>query len=112
MRDRVLIAVGLLVPSLAEGFGLPVLEAMACGTPVLCAQAGALPEVAGDAALYVDPGDVTSIAAGLRRMLEDETLRRELASRGLARARLFDARKTTALLVDLFEEIASGRKKA
>ncbi len=105
-------AAALVCPSLAEGFGLPVLEAMACGTPVVCARAGALPEVAGDAALYVDPTDVRSITAGLDRILEDEALRRELASRGLARARLFDARKTTARLVDLLEEIASWRKKA
>jgi len=102
-------ATALVCPSLAEGFGLPVLEAMACGTPVVCAQAGALPEVAGDAALYVDPSDVRSIAAGLGTILEDEPLRRELASRGLARAHRFEARKTTGRLVDLLEEIASAR---
>jgi alpha-1,3-rhamnosyl/mannosyltransferase len=104
-------ATALVCPSLAEGFGLPVLEAMACGTPVVCARAGALPEVAGDAALYVDPTDARSIAAGLARILEDEALRRELASRGLARARLFEARKTTARLVDLLEGVAAGRKR-
>jgi len=105
-------AIALVCPSLAEGFGLPVLEAMACGTPVVCARAGALPEVAGEAVLYVDPSDVTSIAAGLDRILEDETLRRVLSSRGLARARLFDARKTTARLVDLLEGIGRGRPAA
>ena len=102
-------ATALACPSLAEGFGLPVLEAMACGTPVVCARAGALPEVAGDAALYVNPSDVADIAAGLERVLEDETLRRSLAARGVARAGLFDARKTTARLVDLLEGIAAGR---
>jgi len=102
-------AMALVCPSLAEGFGLPVLEAMACGTPVVCARAGALPEVAGDAALYVDPTDVGSIAAGLRQILGDETLRRELSARGPARARLFDVRKTTARLVDLLESIAAER---
>jgi alpha-1,3-rhamnosyl/mannosyltransferase len=102
-------ATALVCPSLAEGFGLPVLEAMACGTPVVCARAGALPEVAGDAALYVDPTDVGSIAAGLDTILENEPLRRGLASRGLARARLFEARKTTARLVDLLEGIAARR---
>jgi alpha-1,3-rhamnosyl/mannosyltransferase len=102
-------ATALVCPSLAEGFGLPVLEAMACGTPVVCARAGALPEVAGDAALYVDPADIRSIGAGLEKILGDEPLRRGLSSRGLARARLFEARKTTARLVDLLEEIAAGR---
>jgi alpha-1,3-rhamnosyl/mannosyltransferase len=105
-------ATALVCPSLAEGFGLPVLEAMACGTPVVCARAGALPEVAGNAALYVDPSDVGSIAAGLDTILEDEPLRRELASRGLARARLFEARKTTARLVDLLEGIAARGREA
>ena len=102
-------AVAVACPSLVEGFGYAPLEAMACGTPVVCARAGALPEVAGDAALYVDPLDVAGIAAGLRRILEDAPLRRELAGRGLARARQFDASKTVARLVDLLEGAAAGR---
>jgi alpha-1,3-rhamnosyl/mannosyltransferase len=102
-------ATALVCPSLIEGFGLPVLEAMACGTPVVCARAGALPEVAGDAALYVDPLDVKSIAEGLRRILTDEPLRLALTARGIERARLFDPRKTTARLVDLLEAIGAGR---
>lgn len=102
-------ATALVCPSLTEGFGLPVIEAMACGTPVVCARAGALPEVAGDAALFVDPCDVASLAAGLTQILDEEPLRRELASRGLARARLYEARKTTARLVDLLEGIVAGR---
>lgn len=101
-------ATALVCPSLAEGFGLPVLEAMACGTPVVCARAGALPEVAGDAAVYMDPSDVQSISSGLQRIVEDEGLRCDLAARGLARARLFEARKTAARLADLLEQIASG----
>ncbi len=101
-------ATALVCPSLAEGFGLPVLEAMACGTPVVCARAGALPEVAGDAAFYVDPMDVGSIAEGLRTILADGALRRDLALRGIGRARLFDTRKTTTRLVDLLEAMASG----
>ena len=102
-------ATALVCPSLTEGFGLPVLEAMACGTPVVCARAGALPEVAGDAALYVDPTDVASIAEGLQRILEDESLRRNLAARGLQRAKLFDPAHTTARLVDLLEAVARGQ---
>ncbi len=101
-------ATALVCPSLVEGFGLPVLEAMACGTPVVCARAGALPEVAADAALYVDPRSVADIAAALRRIAVDEALRRELRVRGLARARDFDPRKTTGRLVDLLEAVASG----
>jgi len=76
-------------PSLYEGFGLPVLEAMACGTPVVCSEASSLPEVAGDAALLVDPTDVESWAEAMGRALSDEELRRRLVARGLAQARAF-----------------------
>lgn len=103
-------ATALVCPSLTEGFGLPVLEAMACGTPVVCARAGALPEVTDDAALYVDPTDVASITEGLRRILEDDSLRRELAARGLQRAKLFDPAQTTTRLVDFLETIATRGK--
>ncbi|MBP7687361.1 MAG: glycosyltransferase family 4 protein [Thermoflexales bacterium] len=76
-------------PSIYEGFGLPVIEAMACGTPVLTSQATALAEVAGDAALLIDPLAVEAIAAGLRRLLDDAALRDELRARGLHRAAEF-----------------------
>jgi glycosyltransferase involved in cell wall biosynthesis len=76
-------------PSLYEGFGLPVLEAMACGAPVVCSQAAALAEVAGDAALLVDPLDADSIASGLSRMLADRELRQALRQRGFCRAAEF-----------------------
>ncbi len=77
----------LLFPSLAEGFGLPVAEAMALGAPVLTSAGGALEETAGGAALLVDPEDAAAIAAGIVRVDGDETLRSELRAKGLARAR-------------------------
>ena len=76
-------------PSLLEGFGLPVLEAMACGTPVVTSNVTSLPEVAGEAAVLVDPFDVDAIAEGVTRVLEDRTLQEELRRKGLERAGQF-----------------------
>jgi glycosyltransferase involved in cell wall biosynthesis len=76
-------------PSVYEGFGLPVVEAQACGTPVLTSNASSLPEAAGDAALMVDPYDVEALATELNRMLTDESLRCKLRERGLTHARQF-----------------------
>jgi glycosyltransferase involved in cell wall biosynthesis len=82
-------ALAFVFPSLHEGFGLPPLEAMACGTPVVSSLATSLPEVVGQAALPVDPLEVDSIASGIDRIVGDEQLRRELRARGLARAARF-----------------------
>ena len=82
-------AQALAFPSLYEGFGLPVLEAMACGTPVACSGTSSLPEVAGDAALTFDPASEAAILAALRELLVDPSLRQALASRGLERAAQF-----------------------
>jgi glycosyltransferase involved in cell wall biosynthesis len=79
----------LVFPSLYEGFGLPVLEAMACGTPVVGSQAAALPETAGDAALYCDPSDPESIAAQTLVLVEDDTVRARMVARGRAHASQF-----------------------
>jgi len=84
-------------PSLYEGFGLPVLEAMARGVPVACSNASSLPEVAGDAALLFDPRDELAIAEALRRLLDDGALREQLRARGLARAREFTWERTARL---------------
>lgn len=83
-------AVALAFPSLYEGFGIPIVEAMACGTPVLTSNATAIPETAGEGnALFVDPLSIESIAAGLDRLADDAALRADLRQRGLARAAAF-----------------------
>jgi glycosyltransferase involved in cell wall biosynthesis len=82
------------LPSLIEGFGLPVLEAMARGVPVACSDRPALPEVAGDAALLFDPTDQSAVTDAVRRLLTDAELRESLARRGLQRAGLFSWRRT------------------
>lgn len=97
-----------LYPSLFEGFGLPPLEAMACGTPVIAGRSGSLPEVLGDGALWVDPYDVDAIADGMTRLLSDEALREELLAKGFARARLFSWRTTAETTLRVYEEAASG----
>lgn len=89
-------ALALLFPSLYEGFGLPPVEAMACGIPVLTSNVCALPEIVGDAGIIVDPLDTEAIADGIRRLLEDTTLTGDLRQRGLARAKPFTWEKTAA----------------
>ncbi len=83
------LAEALAFPSLYEGFGLPAIEAMACGTPVVTSRRGSLVEVAGNAAQFVDPLDVESIAEGLHRVLDDAAWREELRAKGLAQASRF-----------------------
>jgi glycosyltransferase involved in cell wall biosynthesis len=82
-------AIGFVFPSLYEGFGLPVLEAMRRGVPVACSDRSSLPEVAGDAALMFDPQDTSAIEAALRRILHEPELRERLCAAGLARAARF-----------------------
>lgn len=84
----------LVYPSLHEEFGLPLLEAMACGTPVVASDRGSLPEVAGDAALLTDPEDPQAIAHGIKRMLSDANLRQELVRKGKLRAARFTWERT------------------
>ena len=95
-------------PSLYEGFGLPILEAMACGTPVLTSSVSCLPEIAGGAALLVSPLDVDAIAAGLNRLLTDSRLRSELISSGHARAAKFTWDSSARQLVSIYERLGSG----
>jgi alpha-1,3-rhamnosyl/mannosyltransferase len=106
-------ATAFVLPSLYEGFGLPPLEAAACGVPVLATSAGALPEVLGDAALFVVAEDTSQLAAGIERILTDAALRDALRERGLARAALYPwsctARGVRAVYDRLPELGPSGR---
>jgi glycosyltransferase involved in cell wall biosynthesis len=96
-------------PSLSEGFGLPVLEAMACGTPVVASQIGPIVEAAGDAALLVDPTEAEDIAQGLRRVLEDNRLRADLTKRGLAQAAKFSWERTAAGTLSAYAKALDSR---
>lgn len=101
-------AVAVLYASIDEGFGYPVLEAFAAGTPVLASTAGSVPEVAGDAALLVDPLDVEAIAAGMVRLARDAALREALVARGRARLALFTWDACARKMRALYESLLGG----
>ena len=92
-------------PSYFEGFGIPLLEAMRCGTPTITSDRTCFPEVVGDASLIIDPFDEESIAAGLWRMISDAALREQLRSRGFVQSSLFDWRQTARLTLDVYEQV-------
>lgn len=106
-------AVALVFPTLYEGFGLPVIEAMSCGTPVLTSNVTSLPEVAGNAAYYCEPYDVGSIATGIARIVNDKVLRTRLREAGLSRAQLYSwdavATKVKGVLMDVMTTSKSER---
>jgi glycosyltransferase involved in cell wall biosynthesis len=95
-------------PSLYEGFGLPVLEAMACGVPVVCSDRASLPEAAGEAAVLVDPRDEPATAAALLRALRDDDLRRKMVARGLCQARAFTWERVARNFLSVYREVAAG----
>jgi glycosyltransferase involved in cell wall biosynthesis len=97
----------LILPSFEEGFGLPILEAMACGTAVVCANAAAMPEVAGNAAMLFDPYDPQDLSRILRRVLSENELKQSLRERGLIRAQQFSWAKTAAHHIPVYRKYLS-----
>ena len=97
-------ATALVFPSLEEGFGMPVLEAMSCGLPVITSNCSSMPEVGGDAALYVDPRNVSEISEAMRRVAEEEALAADLRWRGRARASLFTWTRSAEQTWEVYQE--------
>jgi len=97
-------------PSLYEGFGLPLLEAMACGTPVVTSDVSSLPEIVGDAAITVDPHNAEELAEAILRILEDPVLRARLQNKGLARAKIFSWEDTAKRTLEIYEEVFADRR--
>ena len=95
-------------PSFYEGFGLPVLESMACGTPVICSNTTSLPEVGGDAVVYCNPYDINDIKNKIELVLNDENLQKEMIKKGLERAKLFSWEKSAFEHIKVFEEVLSN----
>lgn len=96
-------------PSLFEGFGLPVLEALACGTPTITSNVSSLPEVAGDAAILVDPHDKEGLVSAMERLLDDPELRRSLSLAGVRQAAQFPWSRTAAETIAVYHDVLGGR---
>jgi len=94
-----------LYPSLRESFGIPIIEAMACGVPVITSNVASMPEISGGAALLVDPTDVNSLKNGINTLSKDETLRKNLVQQGLERAKSFDWQITARKVLDIYKDI-------
>ncbi|HEX8965628.1 MAG TPA: glycosyltransferase family 1 protein [Patescibacteria group bacterium] len=102
------LAIASVMPSLYEGFGLPVLEAMSCGSPVITSKEGSLPEVAGEAALYVDAYDSNSIANGMKTFFNDSEMQKRFAEKGLKQAQQFLWEKTAKETIAVYEKAYSN----
>ncbi len=94
-----------LYPSLYEGFGLPILESMACGCPVITSNISSMPEVAGGAAMLVDPYNVEELSSTVEKVLSDEQLRREMRDKGLERVKVFSWQKTAMQTLQVYKEV-------
>ncbi|MDE7122436.1 MAG: glycosyltransferase family 4 protein [Oscillospiraceae bacterium] len=105
-------ALAFVFPSIYEGFGMPPLEAMACGTPVLVSDAASLPEVTGKSAVIVPPEDVQAMADGLHLLYTDPALRKRLRAEGLARAAQFSWERSAELLYQVYEELLNEPRKS
>ncbi|MEL6579225.1 MAG: glycosyltransferase family 1 protein [Cyanobacteria bacterium J06621_12] len=101
----------LLAPSLYEGFGLTILEAMGCGTPVITANVSSLPEVAADAAVLVEPIDVDAMVEAIKQINDDATYRQDLIDRGLARVKEFSWLKTAAQAASFYQKVVAKKRK-
>ncbi len=92
-------------PSLYEGFGMPVLEAMACGTPVVCSHTSSLPEIAGEAAIFVDPHNIEAMAEGMKKVIDDGGLRKRLSLAGLEQAKRFSWHRTAQKTLEVYRSL-------
>lgn len=98
-------------PSLYEGFGLPILEAMSCGTPVITSNVSSCPEVAGDAALTIDPHNIEELVAAIEKIYFDKTFREDLCEKGIARSKTFSWKKTSSYMVEIMLQAAFNKQK-
>lgn len=98
-----------LYPSLRESFGIPILEAMACGTPVITANTSSMPEVAGDAALFIDPFSPVDIASAITSMLQNQSLRDDLTQKGLARSGMFSWKNNALQTLSLYKAVVDEK---
>lgn len=99
-------AFAFLYPSLRESFGIPMLEAMACGTPIIAGNTSAMPEIAGDGALLVDPFNPEDITAKILKLENDETFYQQQVEYGLKRSQMFSWRNTAESLLNIYKELS------
>ena len=102
-------ALCLLFPSIYEGFGFPVLEAMSCGTPVITSNVSSMPEISGNAAITVNPGDVNALAESMMKLLNDKNLREKLITKGFERVLQFSWKRCAERTIKVFEKVLMDR---